>query len=108
MTIIFSPNQIDIRYKQVLAEAKKRGEVTLKAFESDGEIFLLEGSHRIEAAKELKLPVKLILHDEDDEIEHDFDEIGYATVQEVFEMIYTIIKGNMYTEKDFGELIIEK
>ena len=56
---------------EVVEEMRTMGAPTLRAVEIDGEIYLLEGCHRVRAAVELGLPVTLEMLEYDPETDGD-------------------------------------
>jgi hypothetical protein len=92
----------------VMAYAKTVGYVEARVYDSGDVIYALEASHRVEAAKRLGLPLRLVSMEWDDVMETDCDvdtnEYGTAQVSTIFEYAYDNMarhKGGVYSEEDF-------
>ena len=95
--------------KKIAAEI---GEVKIKAYYDGETMYCLEGVHRVQAAKELQIPVVFYTVDWEDYIETDIadsgnlecDEEGRASVESIFEYAYGNpygCQGNVYDESEF-------
>lgn len=104
----------------ILEQAKEYGEVTLRGYyEEKFEVFfLLEGSHRIEAAHLLGLPLMLVHCDLDDRVDVElpelavefdketvFDRDGFAQVRDLLGCINH--SGRRYDELEFESLSLQ-
>ncbi len=87
---------------EVMGVAAKIGKVELNAYFTSEEYYLLEGSHRIEAALRLQLPVILRLREWDDQIECDINDMeGIRMVGEIVDGITWSRAGAIYNEDQF-------
>lgn len=105
MTIV-TINEVDEQHMiGIMNYAAKIGSVKIKVYDSGDMIYALEGSHRVEAAKRLSLPLILIPMEWEDEMETDYDgEVRTASVSEIFNYAYdNMLKhsGGVYSEVDF-------
>lgn len=109
MTIV-TINQVNEDHMvKVMEYAKTVGSVTVNVYDNGEMIYALEGSHRIEAANRLGLPLVLIPKEWDDEIATDCEDVGrddngYATVAAIYEYAYDNMAchdGGVYSEDDF-------
>jgi len=74
------------------------GSVVLRGFETDQDIQLLEGSHRMAYAIELGLPITVVLFGEDEVIPHDLDNVQSPTT----------LLDYMATVKEIAAVLIEE
>ncbi len=95
----------------VMEHAAKVGSVTVNVWYDGETAFALEGSHRIEAAKRLGLPLILNRMEWDAVVSTDCDdadhEDGMITVEKLFEYGYdnlTQHSGNVYRFDDFASV----
>lgn len=116
MRAIYALNEVDIYHLQeVMQSAKEIGFVTINVFDSGDSYIALNGSHRLEAAAALQLPVILECMNEDDVMEHDIDGLAVhlyneldldeltttASVAQILGFINSC--GNVYTDEEvFG------
>ena len=91
------------RLEEVMEIAKEKGRVELAAYDDGENIWLLEGTHRIEAAYRLELPVVLVEKDDEEKFEHDIEDTDAKTVGELLEYLQSAFDGNetAYYESDF-------
>lgn len=68
---IYALNGMQSHSESVKKNVSQVGSVILRGFETENEIDLLEGSHRMAYAIELGLPITIILFDENELIPHD-------------------------------------
>ena len=107
---IYSINQIDEnKMTDIMAIAASVGSVTLRGYYTGDAVMLIEGSHRIEAAKRLQIPVNIELIDIDDPdaiIDGlDIDRQDSMTVAELTEIL-GINSDYWYSENDFANCSI--
>lgn len=113
MTIV-TLNKVDEKHlAEVIKIAKEIGHVKVRAY-YDGEIYYcMEGSHRVEAAKRLGIPLILEEIGWDDEMETDVEDAeGYklerAPVSVIWETVYGDgYHGGIYFESDFVSVEVE-
>jgi hypothetical protein len=85
--------------EEVMKIAAEIGFVQLNTYFTGEEYFLLEGSHRIEAAVRLQLPLILKLRNWDEEVESDVDDCN--TAGEIVDSINWSRAGNVYNSDQF-------
>lgn len=97
METIIAPHETDAdKLAAVVTEMQELGAPTIAAH-WDGEKYIaLEGSHRIATAVQLGLAINIVECDEDEEIEHDFDDVKSQLVSDVLEYLAEPPHGTYY------------
>lgn len=97
METIVAPHAAEpSKLAEVIAQMETLGAPTIAAH-YDGEKYIaLEGSHRIAAAVKLGLPITIVEYDEDEEIEHDFDDVQSQLVEDVLAYLAEPPHGTYY------------
>lgn len=88
--VVHIPNPIDpIHLEMVKADMLKNGAPIIRAYEYDGELYAIEGSHRVTAARDLGIPIIIEYVNPDDVIKvHDIQDLPETTtVNEIIEYI---------------------
>ena len=77
MTVYTIHGYRDERVEEVMAEMERLGAPEIRMVDCGDHYQAIEGTHRIEAARRLSLPVKAIIIDEDEMIESASLDTGY-------------------------------
>ncbi|WP_270167631.1 hypothetical protein [Paenibacillus sp. SYP-B4298] len=110
--MILTINRVDEQHlTEVMNYAAKVGSVTINVWYDGETVYALEGAHRVEAAKRLRLPLILNKREWDAVIATDCDdadhEDGMITVEKLFEYAYdnlTRHTGGVYSFDDFASV----
>lgn len=78
---IYAINSMQSHSESVKKNVSLVGSIILRGFDANGDIQLLEGSHRMAHALELELPITIVLFNEDEIIPHDCDDIESPTTK---------------------------
>ena len=94
------------RLEEVMEIAKEKGRVELAAYDDGENIWLLEGTHRIEAAYRLELQVVLCMKDDEEKFENDIEDTDAKTVAELVEYLKDNFTGKetAYYESEFERI----
>lgn len=85
MRSIYALNEVDEQHLvEVMEVAKQVGSVTINVYDNGDSYTALNGSHRLEAALRLQLPVILERMSEDDVLTHDIDGLSEHLYHELY------------------------
>ena len=111
MTIMTMHGYFKNHLESVIQTAQNIGSVRIKGYFDGETIFCLEGVHRVEAAKRLRLPLIIDTVSLDDKIYTDCEDVeqdsdGMATVSDLFDYAYggSLSQVNIYNDDDFEEV----